>query len=90
MKKKFLKKLNLCRKSVPSSASGQSPSAGACEVEIVTDDPHNDAQLTTKVYAAGICCQSEVAIIHEMLDTFPGVLEVRWILRQNAKSLPTG
>jgi len=50
--------------------------AAAHEIEIVTQSLEPGAQLTTKVYAAGICCASEVRVIHDMLDRFPGVLEV--------------
>lgn len=50
--------------------------AAAHEIEIVTQSPEPGAQVTTKVYAAGICCASEVRVIHDMLDRFPGVLEV--------------
>ncbi len=47
-------------------------------VEVRVDSSATELkEITTKIYAGGICCPSEVPLIHRILTPMPGVLKVR-------------
>ncbi|WIA43783.1 hypothetical protein OEZ86_010205 [Tetradesmus obliquus] len=58
----------------PASAMHRSSSHLSDDSSVV-QQPENE--VITKVYAAGICCPSEVGIVHRVLEGLPGVSEVQ-------------
>jgi hypothetical protein len=56
------------------------PLLGSDMVEVRVDSSATELkEITSKIYAGGICCPSEVPLIHRILTPMPGVLKVRLV-----------